>query len=545
MKSLGQLSLVWAFLLLAASAAAQAPADGTCHLTLRLVDEASGKPQAGLVRITANGRPLRLSGLVNVATGLPADHFARDWYALPGTASVVVPEGPLTIEAFSGIATELARRNIDVSGKHAAELQVPLTALPHPGGRGWYSANTHLHLNAISPENAEAYLRSVPQACGLDLIFLSYVQRPGADQDYVSNTYTASDLARLSAAGAVRFGYGEEHRHDFGIKGGGYGHVLLLNTPDLVRPVSIGAAIMGRGPDWPPLRPGLEQARAAGGTVIWCHNSYGDEDIPSWFGGRVDAQNIFDGGVDRRYDDTFYRYLNAGLKVPLSSGTDWFMGDFGRVYARLEQPLGIGAWLESLKRGRSYITNGPLLSFQVGSNEIGDTIKLPGPRELSLVGRASGRRDFGKLQAIWNGAVVHEVRSERVNGHFEAGINFSHAVTEPGWFALRVAQAEFEPAADGTRAGMRQDGDLRNELGEILFAHTSAVYVELAGKGVFQRDAAESLLAEMERSTRAIADKGVFTNDAQREEVLGVYREGIENLRRQLSQHRTLPPVAS
>src|SRR5262245_65353397 len=48
-----------------------------------------------------------------------------------------------------------------------------------------------------------------------------------------------------------------------------------------------------------------------------------------------------------KYEDNYYRYLNLGLRMPISTGTDWFMYDFSRVYAEVRGKLTIPAWLRS------------------------------------------------------------------------------------------------------------------------------------------------------------------------------------------------------
>ena len=46
-----------------------------------------------------------------------------------------------------------------------------------------------------------------------------------------------------------------------------------------------------------PLKAGIEKAQSFGSKIIWCHNQWGLEDIPSWVMGRLHANNIFDGGT--------------------------------------------------------------------------------------------------------------------------------------------------------------------------------------------------------------------------------------------------------
>src|SRR5690606_32444288 len=200
----------------------------------------------------------------------------------------------------------------------------------------------------------------VGRADGLDLVYVSYLERAVADVEYTTNRYSRAELQALSGP-HVHFDHGEEHRHNFGGGGEGYGHVMLLAIPELVYPVSIGPGIAKTGTDGLPLRRGIERARDIGGTVIWCHNAWGLEDIPSWISGKLEANNIFDGGTHGSYEHSFYRYLDVGIKVPFSTGTDWFIYDFSRVYVPSDNRPTSEEWLDQLAAGRSYITNGPLL----------------------------------------------------------------------------------------------------------------------------------------------------------------------------------------
>src|SRR3989304_2909728 len=94
------------------------------------------------------------------------------------------------------------------------------------------------------------------------------------------------------------------------------------------------------------MRRGTGRSGGGGGAkVLWCHNDWGMEDVPNWLAGRLAAQNIFDGGTHGGYEDSFYRYLNAGLRGPVSTGAGWFLYELSRVYARVSGPAGgrIGA----------------------------------------------------------------------------------------------------------------------------------------------------------------------------------------------------------
>ena len=484
-----------------------------CQLTIDLVDAESGRSLPGTVRLTIlpEGERLRPDELIE---------RRNDWYTVPARATVAVPQAKLTIEAVHGLRTETGKRTVDLTGKQKAEVKLPLKQFYDAAAKGWRSGNTHLHLMKLTRAEADRYLRTVPKADGLDLVFLSHLERVPDDETYISNSYDAGDLKKLSEDG-VPFGNGEEHRHNFEAYGEGYGHVMLLNIKKLIQPVSIGSGIMKKGTDGIPLQRGIKQARRQGATAIWCHNNSGLEDIPNWMAGMLDAQNIFDGGPSAPYDRTFYRYLNLGLKVPFSTGTDWFIFDFSRVYVPIEAPVSSKDWLRTLASGRSYITNGPFLEFRVGDSDVGDTIEPAEPSSLPVRGRAAGRNDFRKIELIHNGKVVHATDSKPVAGHFEAEMNFALVVDRPGWVALRIPWENNE-----------------NELGHPLRAHTSPVYIELAGKRIFEPEVARELIAEMEEGIKTIEAKATFANDRERRAVLNVYQEGIAILRGRLEKHK-------
>ena len=112
----------------------------TCELTLSLIDAVTKRPLDGLVRITASdGRALALPGLFNRGTGLRRDHAGKEWYVLLESATVPVPQERLTIEAFSGLETELARETIDLTGQAAAQVTLPLRRFCDAAAGGWRS----------------------------------------------------------------------------------------------------------------------------------------------------------------------------------------------------------------------------------------------------------------------------------------------------------------------------------------------------------------------------------------------------------------------
>jgi hypothetical protein len=204
--------------------------------------------------------------------------------------------------------------------------------------------------------------------------------------------------------------------------------------------------------------------------------------------------------------------LNIGMHLPISTGTDWFIYDFSRVYARVEGQLTVKSWLAGLKAGRNMVTNGPLVSLTVDERTPGDTLKLEKPSRLRVVATGIGRHDFQKLELVQNGRVIQSASARQTTNAFETRLERDLPVDGPGWLAVRI------------------DSNDNNELGKQLFAHSSPVYVEMAGQRICDVESGRALLKQMEESRADIRARGQFTSAAARDRLLALYEEAIRDL---------------
>ncbi len=515
-------------------AEAQWPRRQYCRLELRLEDGESGAPHPGVVSVMdESGKVVPLGELLPRGLGVPDQYDIHDWWVVVEPVTVRVPRQRLTIRAFSGIETEMTTRPVDCR-RERASVEVPLVRIANPAAEGWVNGNTHLHLQRVNREQSDRYLVQAAYADGLDLVFVTYLEREGPDTTYITNQYSFDELRAMSNE-HVHYRGGQELRHAFQRQPWvvGYGHVMLLNLRELIRPVSIGPGLMQEGTDALPLKVGLEEARRQGGAVIWAHNDKGTEDIANYVMGRIDANNIFDGGSGTDYDRSFYRYLNAGMRVPFSTGTDWFIYDFARVYVKTPEPFTPEQWLADLSAGRSFITNGPLLDFTLNGRELGDALDLTKPGSVPARGRAVGRVDFRRIELVQNGKVVATASTRPEGGHYVAELTADIEVSQPSWFALRTPS----PLVPGDVQG---DADVEvplafNEFSRGVFSHTSAIYVTIAGEERFDVAVAEGLLAEMKENREEAMTYSVFGNAGERERVRAVYDEGIVELERRIA----------
>ncbi len=417
----------------------------SCQVTLDLLDAHSRKPVTGLVRIsTTDGKRIQLNGLLSRAAGLSVRSIGEgsfshmdSWTILPKTATVVLPRAVVNIETLRGPNSLRTMTTVDLRGNSEKDLKLYVHPIAPDWSKRWQAGNTHLHVQQMTLEEAERYSCETAAADGYDIVFFSYLERKGADEHYISNTFTEEDLNRFSKRSGVLFGYGEEYRHNLVDHHQGYGHVMFLELNDLILPASHGQSIMKSGNDDTVLREGIIEAREQHATVLWCHGSRGMEDIPSWLAGLLDVQMIFDQGSLGTYEEALYRYWNLGLKVPVATGTDWFFRDMATVYVLGEDSLTRKKWLENLRKGHSSISNGPLIEFKVEGHPVGNTINVRNDKRVRYQAQILSAHDFGEAQLLINGDVARTVHAKETPNGYVATFNGRQTFEQSSWLAIR------------------------------------------------------------------------------------------------------------
>jgi len=97
----------------------------------------------------------------------------------------------------------------------------------------------------------------------------------------------------------------------------------------------------------------------------------------------------------------YYQFLNAGFRLPVGAGTDKFGEEipFGsnRTFARVESAPDYAAWLAAVKAGRSFVSNGPLIDFDVDGHGPGDVLNFQGDIEIEARVKARSILPFTML----------------------------------------------------------------------------------------------------------------------------------------------------
>ena len=471
-----------------------------------IVDRATGETIAARVQVLAsNGEYVHPpDAILKVGPGAP-------FFYSGGSFEVDVMRGPTQVLVERGTEYVPGRVYLDAASQGTVAIEIAMERWTELGDQGWHPGNTHIHYDE-KERRPDERLQLDPRVEDLRMTAVSILKR--WDLEYASNKYAPGMLTDFSTAHSY-VQCGEENRHNaHGSHAIGYGHVMLLNIRNVVEPVSRGLLVDAFDPDYPPLSYACDDAHRQGGIVIWCHNGRGMEAPVAAALGKLDAFNLFDPHwMDPEYD-IYYQMLNAGIRLPASTGSDWFISSANRVYAHTEGQFDYGPWVQALKAGRTFITNGPALSLLVDGREPGGAVEAsPGSRLSTLVNWKSHHL-ITRVEVLFNGHVVAQESYPEgsTGGHLEADV----VASSDGWVAARLSS------------------DARDSFLEPIFAHTSPVYVKCGLDSPEKKAAARAFDEAIERSLEWVGGKGKFYNDEQRREVVDLFRQGQQVYRAML-----------
>jgi hypothetical protein len=488
----------------------------------RVLDGATGRPTpARLAFRSREGRYIPPYGhRTDVNTGWFQDYGAdvalmdASFAYVDGTFQVELPVGEVYVELGKGFEYAPVRRRLAIEASQR-ELVLELSRFTDLRAKGWITADTHVHF--LSPSTAVLE----GQAEGLNLVSLLAAQWG----DLFTNVGDLAHGPLVSRDGETTVQVSTENRQHL------LGHLGLVGGHgEAVFPMSAsgpGESYLG-DPLWTSLGDWADRQRARSGLVVAVHFPYPNAELAADVAlGKIDAVELFPYGTGfdtLRFRD-WYRYLGAGYRLPAVGGTDK-MGAYmpvgaNRTYAHIgDEAFSFESWSRAVRRGRTFMTTGPLLLLEADGRVPGDEILLgEGGGSVDVHLDARSFVPFHRVEIVWNGEVV----ASREDAAGTRGLALRETVKVPGsgWLAARCA----------SRLGPT------TEWGLAIQAHTSPIYFRVPDRELFSGPAVAYMLTLIDGAetwTRTLATR---PDPERMERVLSLFRAARRRLHERLHQH--------
>ena len=506
-------------------------------LRVRIVDDATGEPVAARVYLRDTVGPAWPIG-----AAIRVDVHGNAWFHADASFEARI-SGKARMRIVRGIEYEASDVEVAVAADGEAETTVRLQRWSHMAADGWFSGDVHVHLHyggeyALTPADASLAQRAE------DVNFLNMMvanQESGWVHD--SEHFTGADSELSSGDHILR--WGEEYRNNL------YGHMCLFGIDALAQPIYSGFPGSEHRHDLPANADVAAYGHTIGGTISYAHPMFRSIDLDRVFAeshtveakelpvdaalGHIDAVDVMSyPGHNFESAKLWYRLLNCGLRLAATAGTDTFMncadqdefsnppaGD--RVFVRVDGEFTTQSWCDGVRRGRTFVTNAPMLSLEAtaGRGEantyaIGDEIAAAAGDLVRVSAEAGSYVPMQRIELMVNGDVVATADAGRGGQH--ALLEHTITITESCWIALRATGPAHDLVLD-------PEGSVPGEP-EGVFAHTSPIYVSVGGAPVADRDSAAYFVDWIERLIAMSASAGRYPSESERDDVAALFRRG-------------------
>ena len=421
-------------------------------LSVRTIDAATGQPTAARIHLTASdGKHYTPVDAYSRVSGAGDRLFHQT-----GTFRVDVPPGAVTVEAVKGFEYVPAKTTVQAIEGQAAQADLELHALTNFSARGWYNGSTHVHMNyAGNLHNTLENLMMMSAAEDQDMVNEQIANKDNRilDHQYFVPGGKAHPLSTRDRVLVV----GQEYRPPF------YGHVFMFQLRDhLISPFTTGYEGTAIESLYPSNTDMFRKAKAQGATVGYVHafgsqsadRSGGNDPIDADLGGAkgfiVDAALRTTDAVEWSAAGTagfhpWYAVLNNGLPITAVGGEDSISSlhrsklvGSARTYVYTgDRGLDADAWFEGVRRGRAFVTTGPLVELTVNGRMPGEEARLPASGgEVSVVARVRSITPLERVMLVFNGEVVEKIplSADRKSAELTKTLKAARS----GWYHLRA-----------------------------------------------------------------------------------------------------------
>jgi hypothetical protein len=199
--------------------------------------------------------------------------------------------------------------------------------------------------------------------------------------------------------------------------------------------------------------------------------------------GLVDFIEVLQGG--RLNTEIWYSFLNLGYRIRPVAGADWpYFGPtlpgVERTYVKVDSVFAVDSWLDSFRRGHVYVTNGPFLEFSINGRQMGEELRVPRGAKLDVATAAQLNPDVDSLDRLELVVLGDVVAQAAARGQDHVRLNTTLTADRSMWIAVRALGGHQEPQFQ-------------------TIAHSAPVYVAVDNEPTWKADALEDLVALQRR----------------------------------------------
>jgi hypothetical protein len=373
----------------------------------------------------AAGKPVKVPG--RVAWN---DHFVAD-----GSTILELPEGKYHVEIERGPEYESVARELHVKGRADMSSKVEIHRIADLAAEGWWSGELHVHRPLA---DVELLMRTE------DLHVAPVITWWNNKDLWEGKEIPASLVTKFDGNRFYHVMAGEDERDG--------GALMYYGLP---KPLGI----RGAGREYPSPVKFLLEAKKTPGVHVDVEKPFWN-DAPVWLAtGQIDTMGLAVNhmcrsqmyeseawGKARPVDrlppprgngywvqELWYHALNCGLRIAPSAGSaSGVLANpvgYNRAYVHLEGDLSYEKWMEGLRAGRSFVTNGPLLRVKANGQLPGHVFASDKALSIELDAKLDGRDPVEVFEIVRDGRIERTVPVKEALGRLE--------FPQSGWFLVR------------------------------------------------------------------------------------------------------------
>lgn len=402
-----------------------------------------------------------------------------------GALSAPLPPGRYQIRVEKGPEYRIAAQEFFIKAGGQQPVRINLGRWINLPAQGWHGADDHLHIPRSSPD-LDPVLAAWMQAEGIHVANL--LQMGMARDVHLTPQWAFGEASVYTARGTLLAGAQENPRTHV------FGHSIVLGAE---RWIDFPAAYLRYDLSW-------EEAHRQGALAGYAHfgMAAAQDGLALWGRRRlIDFIEVLNVGFP--YYGSWYDALNLGERVTPTAGTDYpcvaNLPGRERFYTKVDGSLTFRRWLDAVRRGRTFVTNGPVVELSAGASAVGDELRLAKPGALRVSARVrfdTARDRVDRIEIVQAGHVV--ATGSRPTGVGEITIEADIPIAASTWLAARVSGEKVDEApadsVDGfvayiQRMGRKADSGIKEALEAAArprqpresVAHTAALYITVAG----------------------------------------------------------------